>query len=101
MLVLKLYGIQKLFHLFGALSTVGENIIVTTKIIMLPSNHSLFQYCEVILDFSLLLLVKLSFLILFASFLLAVLCFFFDDPLSKVIALPTIAKAIVIALSRS
>ena len=54
-----------------------------------------------ILDFSLLLLVKLSLLILFASFLVSVLCFFFDGSLSKVIALPTIAIAIVVALSRS
>ena len=54
-----------------------------------------------ILDFSLLLLVKLSLLIFFASFLVGVLCFFFDGSLSlsKVIALPTIA--IVVALSFS
>ena len=44
-----------------------------------------------ILDFSLLLLVKLSLLILFASFFVSVHCFFFDGSLSKVIALPTIA----------
>ena len=37
------------------------------------------------------LLVKLSLLILFASFLVSVLCFFFDGFLSKVIALPAIA----------
>ena len=49
-----------------------------------------------ILDFSLLLLVKLSLLILLASFLVSVLCFFFDGSLSKVIALPTIAiKALI------
>jgi len=52
-----------------------------------------------ILDFSLLLLVKLSLLILLASFLVSVLCFSFDGSLSKVIALPTIA--IVVALSRT
>jgi hypothetical protein len=51
-----------------------------------------------ILDFSLLLHVKLSLLILFASFFVSVLCFFFDGFLSKVIALPTIAIAIVVAL---
>jgi hypothetical protein len=49
-----------------------------------------------ILDFSLLPLVKLSFLILFASFFVSVLCLFFGGSLSKVIALPTIA--IVVAL---
>ena len=54
-----------------------------------------------ILDFSLLLLVKLSLLILFASFLVLVLCFFFYGSLSKVIALPTISIAILVALSRS
>ena len=54
-----------------------------------------------ILDFSLLLLVKLSLLIIFASFFVLVLCFFFDGSLSKVIALPTIAIAVVLALSRS
>ena len=43
------------------------------------------------------LLVKLSLLILFVSFLVSVLCFFFDGYLSKVIALLTIA----IVLSRS
>ena len=67
------------------------------KIVMLPSNHSFFA----ILDFSLLLLVKLSLLIFFGAFLVLVLCFFFDDSLSKVIALPTIAIAIVVALSCS
>ena len=36
-------------------------------------------------------LVKLSLLILFASFFVSVLCFFFDGSLSKVIALLTIA----------
>ena len=51
--------------------------------IMVPSNHSNF--------FSLLLHVKLSLLILFATFLVSVLCFLFDGSLSKVIALPTIA----------
>ena len=40
-------------------------------------------------------LVKLSLLILFASFFVSVLCLFFDDSIFKVIALPTIAVAIV------
>ena len=70
--------------------TVGENIIATTKI---RNNYAAIQ----------LFLVKLSLLILFAlaAFLVSVLCFFFDGSLSKVIALPTIAIAIVVALSRS
>ena len=37
----------------------------------------LFQYCEGILNFSLFLSAKLSLLILFASFLLSVVCFFY------------------------
>jgi hypothetical protein len=36
--------------------------------------------------------IKLSLLIHFASFLVSVLCFFFDGSLSKVIALPTALK---------
>ena len=59
---------------------------------MLPSNHSFSNIAIAILDFSLLLLVRLPLLILYAFFLISVLCF----SLSKVIALPTIA--IVIAL---
>ena len=43
-------------------------------------------------------LVKLSLLILFASFFVSVLCFFLDGSHSKVIALPNIAIAIVVAL---
>ena len=64
------------------------------KIIMLPSNHNFFNISIATLDFSLLLLVKLSLLIPFgiSSFFLS---------LYKVIALPTIAIAIVVALSRS
>ena len=51
----------------------------TYEIIMVPSNHLFLQNIEIaILDFSLLLLVELSLLILFASFLLSVLCFFFE-----------------------
>ena len=67
------------------------------EIIMVPSNHSFFNIAIAILDFFLLLLVKLSLLILFASFLVSVLCFFFDGFLFKGIALPTIAIAIVVA----
>ena len=51
-----------------------------------------------ILNFSLLPLVKFSLLILFASFLILVHCFFFDGFLLKVIALPTIVIVIVAAL---
>ena len=73
--------------------TDRENIIASTKI---QNNYGAIQS----LFFSLLLLVKLSLLILFASFLALVICFFFDGFLSKVIALPTIAIARVVALSR-
>jgi hypothetical protein len=75
-------------------STVGENIIATTKI---RNDYGVIQS----LDFYLLLIVKLSLLIIFGFFLLSVLCFFFDSSVSKVIALPTIAIAIVVSLSRS
>jgi hypothetical protein len=60
---------------------------------MVPSNHSLFFIAPKV--------IKLSLLILFAAFFVSVLCFFLDGSLSKVIALPTIAVAIVVALSRS
>ena len=68
--------------------------------IMVPSNHSFSNIAIAILDFSLLLLVKLSVLILFASFFVSVLCFSFDGSLSKVITLRTIEIAIVVALSQ-
>ena len=68
------------------------------EIIMLPYNHSFSNNAIAILDFSLLLLVKLSLLILFASFL--VLCFFFDCFLSK-LTLSQLLIAIVVALYRS
>ena len=45
-------------------------------------------------------LVKFSLLILFASFVVSVLCFFFDRSLSKVISFPTIAIAIVVEIVR-
>ena len=87
-----------------------RQVIQSAKILLLPPKyeiiicHPIIQFSNIaiaILDFSLLLLVKLSLLILFASFLVSVLCFFFIGFLSKVIALPTIAIAIVLALSRS
>jgi len=64
-------------------------------------SHPIIHFSNIaiaILDFSLLIPVKLSLLILFAFFLVSVLCFFFDGSLSKVIALPIIAKAFVVAL---
>ena len=84
--------------------TVGEIIIATTKMREKKLCHPIIHFSKIslaILDFSLLLLVKLSIIILFASFLVLVLCFFFKGFLSKVIALPFIAIAIVVALSRS
>ena len=53
-------------------STVGKNIIATTKI---RNNYGAIQYCDS--NITVLLLVKLSLLILFASFFVSVLCFFF------------------------
>ena len=74
-------------------STVGKNIIATTKI----RN----DYGAIKSFISLLLLVKLSLLIPFASFLVSDLCFFFDGFLYQVFALSTEAIAIVVALSCS
>ena len=71
--------------------TVSKNIIATTKI---QNNYGAIQSL-IFPIFSLLLLVKLSLLILFASFLVSVFCFFFDSFLSKIISLPTIAVAII------
>ena len=67
--------------------------------IMVPSNH-FFNIAIAILDFSLLLLVKLSLLIPFAAFLVSVLGFFFDGSLSKVIAL-LIAKKLPLLLANA
>ena len=79
--------------------TVGENNIATTKIrnnyVAIQSfifrNIGLFSIvsCKVITHNPLCILFSISSLLLF------------DGPLSKVIALPTIAIAIVVALSRS
>ena len=68
----KLINIRVLF-------TVDENIIATTKI---RNNycHLIIHFSNiaiVLLDFSLLLPIKLSLLILFATFLFSVLCLFF------------------------
>ena len=61
------------------------------EIIMLPSNIAI-----AMLDFSLLLRVKLTLLILFASFFVSVLCFFFNGSLSNVIALIGDSKKITV-----
>ena len=71
------------------------------EIIFVTGNGNFANIAIAILDFSLLLLVKLTLLIrdsniglfsiapCFASFLVSVLCFFFDGSLSKVIAFPS------------
>ena len=81
--------------ILGKGSTVDENIIsIICEIILLPFKNDNFSNIAIaILNFSLLPLVKLSLLIFFTSFFVSVLCLFFDGPLSKVIALPTIAMA--------
>ena len=68
--------------------TVAENIIATTKI--RNNYHSIIHFYNIgiaILDFSLLLLVKLSILIPFASFLVSVFFFFFFGSLSLKLSL--------------
>ena len=71
------------------------------EIIMVPSNHSFFKYCDSniglfsIAPCKVITLNPLCILFCISSLLL------FDGSLSKVIALPTIAIAIVVALSRS
>ena len=69
--------------------TIDKNIITTTKIrIYYGVIQSFISHIAIaILDFSLLLLVKLSLLIPFASFLVSVLCFFFDGSLSLQLSL--------------
>ena len=66
-------------------------VVQSAKILLLPPKYEIIIHFSniaiAILDFSLLLLEKLSLLILFVSFLVSVLCFFFDGFLSKVIAL--------------
>ena len=76
-------------------STAGENINATTK---KRNNYVAIQSLIFPLDSSLMLLKKLSLLILFASVFVSVLSFFFYGSLSKVIALPTIAIEVVVAL---
>ena len=71
-------------------------LIPKYEIIMVPSNHSFLGYRNIgllsIAPFSVITLNPLC------IHLVSVLCFFFDSFLSKVIALPTIAIAIVVAL---
>ena len=60
------------------------------EIVMVPSNHSKFQYCDSnigIFSIDPMILVKLLLLILFSSVLVSVLGFFFDCSHSKVIVL--------------
>ena len=73
---------------------VGENIIATTKI---RNNYGAIQSFK----FPILPLVKLSLLILFASFFVSVLCLFSDGSLSKVIALPTMASSDLFLYTRN
>ena len=97
-------------HFSGTRLNVDLILLQSTKILllpskyeitMLPSNHSFFQYCDSNIGlFSIAPCKRINFNP-FASPLVSILCFFFDGSLSKVIALPTIAKAIVVALSRS
>ena len=70
-------------------TTVGENIIVTIKyeIIMVPSNHSNFQYCNSNIGLFSITPCKVITLNLLCMPLVSVLCFFFDGFLSKIIAL--------------
>ena len=70
------------------------------KIVLLPPNYEIImvssKQSNIAIDIFFIASLKLSLLILFASFLVSVLCFFCDGFLSKVIALPTIAIAIVL-----
>jgi hypothetical protein len=88
-----LYKLKQVLLNINNVDTVGENIPPKYEIIMVPSNHSFSNIALAILP-----LVNLLLLILFASFFVSLLCSFFDGSISKFIALPTIAKAIVVAL---
>ena len=79
----------KLFVKYNMYSTNGENIICATKIRNNYCAIQLFSFPILLSRISLLPPVKLSLLIFFASFFIA---------LSKVIALSTIAIAIVVPL---
>ena len=71
------------------------------EIIMVPSDHSNFQYCDSNIGLFSIAPCKVITLNPLCIIFVSVLCFFFNGSLSKVIALPTIAIAIVVALSRS
>ena len=73
--------------------TVGEILLLPPKyeIIMVPSNHSVFQYCGSNIGLFYIAPCNVITLNPLASFLVSVLCFFFNRSLSKVIALPNIA----------
>ena len=90
----KMLQVIRLSELYNELQS-AKTLLLPPKYekIMVPSDHSFFFWSFAPC--------KLSLLILFASFFVSVLFFFFDGSLSKVIALPTIAIAIVVALSRS
>ena len=68
---------------------------------MVPFNHSNFQYCDSNIGLFSIALCKVITLNHFAYFLVSVPCFFFYAFLSKVIALPIIAIAMVVTLSHS
>ena len=71
------------------------------ELIMVPANHSCFQYCDSNIRLFFIAPCEVITLNPLCIVLVSVLCFFFDGSFSKVITLPTIAKAIVVALSRS
>ena len=82
----KFYCIVSIHESFNLKSTLtaGENIISTTKI---RNNYGaiqsfIFRYCDSNIGLFFMFLVKLSLLILFASFLVLVHCFFLDGSLS-------------------
>jgi hypothetical protein len=68
---------------------------------MVPSNHSFLQYCDINIGFFSTAYCKVVTINPICILFVSVLCFFFDGSLSKVIALPTIAIDIVVALSHS
>jgi hypothetical protein len=59
------------------------------EIIMVPSNHSNFQYCDNNIELFSIAAFKVITLNTLCILFVSVICFFFDGSLSKVIALPT------------
>ena len=82
---------------------VGEILLLPTKyeIIIVPSNHSFFQYCDSNIGLFIIASCKVITLNPLCILLVPVLCFFSDGSLSKAIALTTITIAIVVDLSHS